>query len=668
MALRWYIGDFETRSLCNLKEAGAWRYAEDLSTEIICFNLTDPHGNKRRWYPGDDPAWLIELAADEEVTIISWNVGFEKAIWRTILVRDLGFPDIPNPRWHDIMAAAAMKTIPQKLERAGPVLRLPVQKDMEGNKLVLSLSKPNRKGMLPDITPEIRKRASDYCDTDLDTELEAHARLGFLPPGERKVWLLDQRINERGVRLDMEYVAKAQEVVDKASVPLLAEFARLTGGLKPTQRDKVIEWCSDNGFRPDNMQKEYMDEILGSLEGEEDDGDDSAAGEADLGGIPPIVREALQIRQLVTSASIKKLRRMRTCVCSTGRAYGLLQYHGAGPGRWAGRLLQPQNFPRGSLKLDGEAPPPELLVSAIMTGDPEYVQMMYGPPVQAVVSGLRHAIIADPGRALLSGDFSTIEARICLALAGQHDKTAIMAAGKDIYIDMAQQIYKCPVDKKKDPEKRQTGKNAVLGLGFGMGAPKFQSKYAKKEPLEFAQNVVETYRKEWAPLVPKLWYGLMGAATQTVHDRTVNEAFGVEYRLEDGWLTARLPSGRKLWYRNPQPAREAMPWDETDIRRMFTYEALKMGQWKTIKAFGGLLTENVVQALARDLMVAAMFRAEQAGLPVILTVHDEIVCEPEAARADVKALDQLMREGTVWSKALQIPIATETWTGDRYKK
>ena len=353
---------------------------------------------------------------------------------------------------------------------------------------------------------------------------------------------------------------------------------------------------------------------------------------------------------------------------SDGVARGLLQYHGAGPGRWAGRILQPHNFPRGRLKVDGEAPDIGPLVAALMTQDPEYVELLYGPAVAAVVSSLRHIIIARRGRALVAGDFAGIEARITLALAGQMDKVGLMAAGADVYCDMAESIYKRPINKKTDPEERQIGKNSVLGLGFGMGARKFQFKYAAKHPLEFCEGVVHAYRDDWAPAVPKLWRGLGDAAIRTVWDKTPHEAFGVTYALEDLWLTARLPSGRKLYYYDPQPIREAMPWDPDDVRRGWTYKARKMNKPVTVKAFGGLLAENVAQGLARDLLVHAMFACERENMPVVLTVHDEIVAEPLKKDANHKVLEQIMIDIPAWTREIGVPVAAECWSGDRYKK
>lgn len=666
--------DFETASTCDLKKAGGFRYAEDVTTEILCLSYT--YGKDVfTWYPGDGDTQchLHELAKHPEVVFIAHNAAFEKQIWRKIMVPEYGMPDIPNERWHDTMAVCAMKVIPLNLDRAAAMLKLPIQKDMEGSRLTISLSKPNKRGYY-DRSPETIKRVGAYCERDIRTEAALHRRIGTLSEAERKVWLLDQTINERGVKLDMGFVQAAQCIVRDASQPMLSEFGKLTGGLKPTQTAKFLAWCEANGAKIPNLQKETLAKLLG--EDEEDQTvqwDDTVHPSIDL---PSNVHRALTIRQLVGSASIKKLGRMEACVCADGRARGLIQYHGAGTGRWAGRLLQPQNFPSGTIKANERELKDDFIqrkVGAILTGDAAIVSRDVGEPVESVVSSLRHAIVAGTGRRLVAGDFSGIEARIILALAGQHDKARIMADGQDIYCVMAKSIYGRDITKETDGGiPRHIGKAAVLGCGFQMGWLKFQSQTYKKAGIlltnEQAKETVEAYRKVFAPKVPELWYALEKASTKCVWDRAPQEAYGVTYRMEDSWLTARIPSGRKLYYFNPQPIRKAMPWDDTDIRRSWSYNATKTGQIRTIDAYGGMQAENMVQALARDIMVEAMFKCEANNLPVILTVHDEIVCEPEEKYADPLALEQIMRDTPSWARALQIPIAAECWVGDRYRK
>ena len=669
---RWAVIDFETCSSCDLKQAGAWRYAEDISTEILCLAWSVMGEEAKVWRPGENFDELLTLAKDPDMVFIAHNAAFEKAVWRNIMVRDFGFPDIPNSRWHDTMAVAAHYALPQELETLIEVLGLSQRKDMEGRKITLGMSKPDKKGNY-DRSLEKRVRAAQYCLQDIAGEVAVHKCLGWLPVGERYVWLLNQRINERGLRLDLAFVRAAQCIVDNASGPLLQEFQQLTGGLK-LGSPKLLPWLKARGVGIPNLQKETIAEYIGDVETIEDN-DLPEDAQATLPLHADAFR-ALHIRQLIGSASVKKLKRMEACVSADGRARGLSQYHGSAPGRNTGRLLQPYNFPRGTIKIGGKAPKPDLMVDAIMTGDYEHVETTIGPAVEVIVSSLRHSLVPNPGRVFLSGDYAGIQARVVLAVAGQWDKIDLFSddrtgkQGVDIYLDMASDIYERTCTKD-DTVERQTGKNTVLGLGFQMGPPKFQVKYAKDRPLAFSEKVVQTYRKVWAPKVPYLWYGLGDAAVECVWSGEPQESHGVEYRMENGAMSVRLPSGRKIWYQQPKPTREVMPWRNEDggevKKRGFRYHVMKMGQWKEVKAFGGLLTENVVMGIEVDIQRRAQMLCEKNGFPVVLEVYDEVVVEPEVG-ADEKAFKQILLDVEPWVKYLQIPIAVETWMGDRYKK
>lgn len=977
--------DFETASACDLKKSGAYVYAEHPTTEILCLGYTDGAGYFVRQadelsfeYHKAKDTLLYRSVMDPKCFFIAHNVAFEKAIWRNLMM-PLGWPNIPNDRWHDSQATCAMKALPLKLERVAMALRLSEQKDTTGTKVTLSFSKTGKNGMYVGAgRASALQRVYAYNEQDLRAELAVHRRVRGLGASERRVWLLDQTINERGVRLDMNFVHAAQVICDQASKPLLTRFHTLTG-LKPSQRDKFMQWLLAKGSTLPDLKKETLDKVLGDEEDEADDtladtDEDYEEPQAKI-IIPEECREPLKLRRVLGSASIKKLAVMPLCCASDGRAHGLLQYHGAGPGRWSGRLLQPHNFPRPSLKIgkgfdkDGkelfEGHDAEQLVTAILTRDAEYVRSLFGEPIEAVASGLRHTLIAADGKTFEVGDFSTIEARIVLALAGARDALAIiMDKERDVYCEMAARIFgvKAPRGKAeikyfKEAElaKRQTGKNTVLGClagdtlvltqrgaipilqvctsdqlwdgvewvahdglvnrgqqktiqwlglcltpdhqvfdgeqwypagtaaqngsiqfralvagsanlpwwamnmatvaeygslssvahvgrrfiarlsaifgsataravtfaqsnglttgvrntlgtqtlcrmtntgsdystefprlysavktqklgdtkttggevsgsglsglktggrfsrtlslfragisrswnltvkttaaamsraifgllpgistfttdvqfknfklkssglrpvydianagsrnrftiltdagpllvhncGFQMGAKKFRMRYAPKQPLSFAQSCVDAYRQDFAPEVPELWKALGEAATRTVWDRRGHEAYGIAYNMEDGFLTARLPSGRKLWYYDPQPVRKAMPWDATDIRPAFQYSAWKAGQWKRITGYGGLLTENAVQALARDLLCVGMFNAEADNHPVVLTVHDEIITEVNEWDADARLLDQYMTTVPLWAKQLGVPVSSECWVGGRYRK
>jgi DNA polymerase bacteriophage-type len=659
---------------------------------MICLVVHTEKLGYRSWQPKDGfQPWLMALILDPDALFDAHNVAFEKSIWSYIMVAVHGFPEIPRRRWRDTMAVCAYKALPQSVEEVVQVLRLPYPKDMEGNRLTLSLSRPNKKGYYPERTPEVLERVMAYCQRDVEAQVAIRKRLGELPPEELEVWFFDQEINEHGIRLDMEFVRKALEIVAQASGPLTAEFRKLVvwegQNLNPTQLDKFKKWLATKNVALPDLAKATVERVLG-IKDEEADSETWDEWEAPA-KIDPEARRALEIRYLLNSASIKKLFAMQRSITDDGTVKYTLAYHGTGPGRWAGRLIQPQNFPRGTVKYDGASDVAiEAMVATIMSGDAEVVEMMVGPAVETVASALRHAIISRPHHVLLSADYVQIQARVLLAVSGQHDKAKLLGDGHDVYCDMASKIYRRPIDKKHDPVERQLGKNSVLGLGFGMGWNKFKLKYGEGHEDDFLKSVVNVYRKEWAPCVPKMWYALADAAVRTVHHRKTSEAYGVEYRLEDGWLSARLPSGRKIWYWNPQATREVMPWAECvhcglkngehsnqkhafqgdDVRPAFTYQAKKMGQLKTIKAFGGLLTENVVMGIERDIIVAGMQACRREGFPIILTVHDEVLADVPEKQADLNRFEQCLLETPQWARQLQIPVAVEGWSGERYRK
>lgn len=668
MGRPYIVVDFETTSGVDLKKAGAYRYAEDPTTHILCMAFAPssvlPSGI---WLPGQSLPDAVASAIGHGWLFIAHNAAFERAIWSNIMVKDYGWPEIPLEQWADTMARCSQVAIPASLEQALVALGLPLEKDTAGTKLTVGLSKPDRKtGMLPPQTPDVLQRVADYCASDVENQVALHKWLGLLPDHERPIWELSQRMNDRGILLDMDLVRAMQQVVDKASEPLAARFMELTGGLRFGQIAKVKQWVIDQGVPVDNLSKETLAALLGE-EGEEEDTDEGDGEDHEV-ELPVAVREALHIRQLIGSASIKKLKRMEQCVGLDGRARGLYHYHGTTPGRQTASLFQPHNFPRGTneaIELDVN-----VKVDALMTGDPEWVRMATGlEPVECVVGSLRHILRAAPGRKYMAGDYSGIQARTVLALAGQHDKTALMAAGADVYCDMAANIYRRPITKA-DTAERQTGKNSILGLGFQMGAPKFHAKYCDDQPMEFAKSVVDIYRKEWAPLVPKLWYGLSDAAVSTVWSGEEHDSHDIIYRIEDQWLTAEIPNGSKIWYFNPKPVTRLMPWstpEEPDYRKGFCYQVLKGHRMITRDAFGGQLTENIVMKIERELVENAKLKLEAEGFNPIMENHDEVVCEPDT-NADLDVFKAIMEDVPGWVKRMQIPVQVDAWQGDRYKK
>lgn len=704
------ILDFETANpYLDLAEVGSTVYAQHWATEILCLNFF-VYGSHQSWLPGPIDKLncpLNDLALCHDALFIAHNVGFEKDIWREIMVPQFGFPDIPNERWHDTMAVAAYKSIHLGLDKVLPQLGLGA-KDMVGSKLTIGLSKwikPTKKNglkepALPERTPELRQRIYTYCGHDVADERKVHARLGLLPDSERRVWLLDQRINERGVRLDRDFLVAAARVVDLARAPLIAEFQDLTGGLNPGQVAKVVEWANAQGANLPNLQKGTIAEALG----EQGDGDEDVR-EGDggiLGDLPGNVRRALAIRSLVGSSSISKLSRMVGCIGHDGRARRLLQYHGTGPGRWAGRLFNPLNFPRGIAKLPGgKSADPETVVDAVVRGGidgvaglglvvedpPNSGSWRPANPIEVIASSLRHAIIPADGHLLSEGDYTQIQARLVLAIAGQHDFLERLVAGHDPYCMTAEGIYGKPpgtwIKATCPSEIRQIGKNTFLGSGFQMGAPTFCQKYIKgctcplgTRPCQNPESAanqqavqgITAYREKIAPTVPKVWRALADASLKAVVDRSVEQAYGFEYRMEDGWLSVRLLDGKKIWYWNPQVTEKQLPWDRSHTQRCWTYQTIKNGQMSTVYPHGGLLTENVVMGMERQLLVDAMLRCEAENFPVIFNGYDAIVAEPPERIASWDTLEQIMTEPPAWAKQIKLPVGAEGWIGTRYKK
>jgi DNA polymerase bacteriophage-type len=516
----------------------------------------------------------------------------------------------------------------------------------------------------------VRRRIMDYCRQDVVVENGVKGRIGLLSEAEQRVWQLDQSINRRGVRLDLAFVAACQTVVDKASAPLRAEFQDLTG-LGKVGSPKLLDWCLENGTKLDNLQKKTLAKLLdmeeddgspdagyGSLAGENDDNKE-LCGSMYAERLPSAVRRVLEIRQMLGGAAIKKLKRMQACCGYDGRARGLLQYHAAHSGRWGGRLLQPQNFPRDTIK----GCDPERAVDAILSGNPAIVERELGlHALDAVARSLRHALVADEGKVFVVGDYAQIEARIVLALAGQYDKTELIAAGQSPYLDFGAIMFGRPISKDINAEYIPS-KAGVLGCGFQCGPENFNIKFLGCEDIATSELVVNTYRKEWAPKVPQVWYGLERASLNAVQDAKPHEAYGVVYKRDGEFLRCDLPSGwQHLWYYGPALGESRfgnLAWNSMQS---------KQGKWIKVDMYGGLETENVDQALARGLLVEAMFRVEKAGMPIVLTCHDEIMVEVDEDKADEVQFKQLMIQSRPWAEEMRIPVDAEVWTGTRYRK
>jgi DNA polymerase len=460
--MKYVVSDFETASRIDLKKVGAWKYAADATTFPLCLSLKVVIDKKpqrtrvlteKQMHARD--AELMALANDLEVIFIAHNAGFEQAMWKFHMV-PMGYPELPPERWHDTMAVAGMKALPLGLDALVTALELPVKKDMDGHRHMLIMCKPDRDGGWSHHNEYNLNRLGDYCGDDAEAQYGVYVSTQGLGPSERHTWVLDQRINQRGIRVDTEFVNACIDVLNQVRVPMVERFHELTG-LKPTQREKVLNWVNDQGIALGDMKKATLDAIL--------DPDDEF-GIEDFGEpLPYHVHEVLTLRRSLASSSVAKLQRMLDCAGGDGRVRYATQYHGARTGRDAGRLIQIQNYPRGEIG-DRQGLTADILADAILTRDVGLIREIWGPDIfTAVISSLRSCIVPEKGKVLVAGDFAAVEARNLLSMAGQHDRVEQMHAGLDVYSETASMIFRRPINRKDPAQAKegQIGKNTVLG-------------------------------------------------------------------------------------------------------------------------------------------------------------------------------------------------------------
>ena len=701
--------DFETRSPTEIK-FGASRYSEDPRTEIMCLAIILPgQSTASVWHPAFPEAGIEQssrrplndlfMHIEKGGMVEAHNAAFERAIWENIGHRRLCWPSIAPEQWSCSASIAASFALPRSLDGVSQALNVGKNKDMAGHRVMMKLCKPRgilkadmeivaerlcgdktqwkeyakpknvfeAQAMYPnvlglwDLNPWHEKREDletlfAYCAADTVVEKAVSERLSAgLSEKERQVWLLDQTMNFRGVHIDTALVDAALNIADQCSEYANERIAEITDGAVTTtgQRAKFLEWLNAQPGEGEleNLQKATVENAI--------------ARPRDWS---PLAMEALLLRQSQSKTSTKKYEAMRGAVCSDNRARGLLAYHGADTGRWAGRIVQPQNFPRGTVNADIDE-----MCDDVINSDRSMLDALYGDSMSVLSSALRGAMTAGPGHELICADYSAIEARGVFWIAGDEPALRVFREGRDIYKDMASQIYQCSYDDV-DKDQRQVGKQAVLGLGYQMGHRKFQEtceNYGMIFDEEFCQKVVRTYREVHHP-VKSFWYGINDAATQAIHNGKGADPvrFG---RLElfhsrEDFLHIRLPSGRLLSYFKP---RVEEVWSEMfqDMQKKITFMGVNSmnRQFCRQQTYGGKLTDNVVQALSRDLMAEAMLRAEASGLyKPILTVHDEIVVEVPTGKGSVSEFEALISEMPDWADGF--PLEAEGWRGVRYRK
>jgi DNA polymerase bacteriophage-type len=504
--------DYETRSQCMLKSAGAYRYAADLRSEVLCCAYAVDGGAVQLWTPGDNPVptEFIEAASNPNWIAVAHNDQFETAIEQYILAPRYGWPLIPIERHRCTMALSLAYGLPARLSAAADALELANRKDKAGERLMHQTSKPRRahKDENPDQVhwfedPERLDRLCEYCRQDVEIERELYQRLEPLSPPEQSIWQLSNSINDRGFCVDRKFAEAARRIARAAAPEIDQELAEIIGGAvtKIGQVARLLAWLQQQGC---TMQKLDRGAIERQLEKE----------------LPPAVQRVLELRLGGAQAAVKKIDALLARAGDDDRVRGAFRYHGAATGRWAGEGFQPQNLKRPAVEdLDAA-------ITAVSTGDYQHVKSIYPWPLSVVGDCSRSTIIAAPDHALIGGDFSSIESRVLAWVAGEEWKLdsyrRFDATGDprdEPYCITACKIFrKPPGTYTKESPERSVGKTCDLAFGYQGGL----NAWRKFEPEKFTDAEVEQFKTEWRaahPLIKRFWYDVDRAAWTAVHER-----------------------------------------------------------------------------------------------------------------------------------------------------
>jgi DNA polymerase len=645
--------DIETYSSIDLIKCGVYRYVEAPDFEILLFGFAfddDPiqvvDFANFEFLPGD-----VEEALAADVIKTAYNANFE----RTCLAKWFKRSMAPE-QWRCSSVHALTLGLPGNLDGVAKALGLDAQKDAAGKNLIKYFSLPckptkvngGRTRNLPHHAPDKWEQYKAYNKQDVNVEREIRKKLEQYPVPEHewKLWFLDQKINDNGVRLDPVLVRQALACDAQYTERLETEAKELTGLENPNSVSQLKTWLGDQGLSvEDGLGKEFMPGLIDQAEDED-------------------TKRVLELRQEMAKTSIDKYNAMERSMCDDERARGLLQFCGANrTWRWAGRLIQVQNLPQNKL------PDLDLARQLLRDGDFELLEMMFGSPPFVLSQLIRTTFIPSPGCRFIVADFSAIEARVIAWLAGEDWVLDVFRGHGKIYEATAAQMFHVPIDTiakgKENYHLRAKGKVATLSCGYQGGPDALIRMGALKNGLteDELPGLVQGWRAS-NPHIVKLWYAAERAAVTAVKERrTVKLTKGVQYRYEKGWLFADLPSGRRLAYVNPQIKPD--PKFEKDG---LTYEGVDQIKktWCRQKTYGGKLVENLVQAIARDCLAVSMMRLDAASYTIRLHVHDEVVIDEPIERDSIKDISSIMGQPIDWAPGL--PLRADAYETNFYKK
>lgn len=625
--------DIETYSSANLTKTGVYRYVEAPDFEILLFGYSID----------SQPVQVVDLtcgekipeevlAALEDESVIKW--AFNAAFERICLSRFLGYPTgqyLDPESWRCSMIWAATMGLPLSLEGVGAVLGLEKQKLAEGKDLIKYFCQPcaptksngQRTRNRPFHAPDKWTAFKRYNLRDVETEMGIQQKLRKFPVPDA-VWQeyhIDQEINDRGVRLDMELVHQAIEMDTRSQQKLTDAMRQLTALENPNSVQQMKQWLANNGLKTDSLDKKAVAELLKVA--------------------PPELGDVLTLRQQLAKSSVRKYQAMEKTVCGDGRARGMFQFYGANrTGRFSGRNIQLQNLPQNHLPDLAEAR------ALVRSGDFEGVELLYEDVPDTLSQLIRTAFIPRDGAQFLVADFSAIEARVIAWFAGERWRQEVFEKGGDIYCASASQMFKVPVEKHGiNGHLRQKGKIAELALGYGgsTGALKAMGAIEMGLTEEELPLLVDAWRQS-NPNIVKFWWAVDRAVMEAVKYKHTTSDYGLTFSCRSGMLFITLPSGRKLAYVKPKVGTNKFGGE------CITYEGIgSTKKWERLDSYGPKFVENIVQATARDILCYAMRTLRCCS--IVMHIHDELVIEADPCMS-LEAVCEQMGRTPPWAKGL----------------
>lgn len=625
--------DLETYSSADISKTGVYRYSESPDFEILLFSYSIDGA----------PVQLVDLTcgehipdevqdalSDPAVTKWAFNASFE----RICLSRWLGLPSgtyLEPRQWRCSMIWSAYLGLPLSLAGVGAVLQLDKQKLDTGKDLIRYFCKPcrptkkngGRTRNLPRHDPGKWEQFKSYNIRDVETEMEIQKKLSRFPVPEF-VWdeyHLDQEINDRGIRLDIQMVESAIDVDGQSRKDLIAQIQTLTALENPNSVAQMKAWLTEHGMEIESLGKKEVAAMLKDA--------------------PPDMREALILRQQLAKSSVKKYQAMQNCVCADGRAHGMFMFYGANrTGRFAGRLVQLQNLPQNHMDDLEQAR------ALVRRGDYDSLQLLYDSVPDVLSELIRTAFIPYEGGKFIVADFSAIEARVIAWMADEKWRLEVFKNGGDIYCASASQMFGVPVEKHGiNGHLRQKGKIAELALGYGgsVGALKAMGALEMGIPEEELKPLVDAWR-DANPNITELWWDVDRAVKEAVDLRTSSETHGIQFVYESGFLFICLPSGRRLAYVKPRIGENRFGGESV------TYEGVGVTKkWGRLESYGPKFVENIIQALSRDILCYAMKTLRCCN--IVAHVHDEIIIETDP-KVSLEAICEQMGRTPPWAKGL----------------